>query len=197
MAVGQGPITLFTFSVFLKPVTEDLGIDRGTFSSALGVLSIAAAVVTPLVGRLVDRYGVRIALLPLILLFALATMALSLLQPSLFVLFLLFGLQGVLSACQTPMAYVKTISAWFDRTRGLALGVAQTGVGFGVALVPQLAATLIAGHGWRTAYVGLGGAILVLALLPVALFLRDPPTPRPDDVASVSALDRGVLLADV
>ena len=155
MAVGQGPITLFTFSVFLKPVTEDLGIDRGTFSSALGVLSIAAAVVTPLVGRLVDRYGVRIALLPLILLFALATMALSLLQPSLFVLFLLFGLQGVLSACQTPMAYVKTISAWFDRTRGLALGVAQTGVGFGVAPVPQLAATLIAGHGWRTAYVGL------------------------------------------
>lgn len=196
MTVGQGPITIFTFGVFLKPVTEDLGINRGTFSSAIGILTVAAAVVTPLVGRLIDRFGVRVALLPLILLFAFATMALSLLQPSLLVLYLLFGVQGVLSACQTPMAYVKTISAWFDRTRGLALGVAQTGVGLGVALVPQLAAALIAGHGWRTAYVGLGGAILVLALLPVALFLREPPTLREGDGASASSLGQGVLLAD-
>ncbi|HLZ68256.1 MAG TPA: MFS transporter [Aliidongia sp.] len=192
MTVGQGPITIFTLGVFLKPVTDDLGIDRGTFSSAIGLLTVAAAVVTPFVGRLVDRFGVRTVLLPMILLFALATMALSRLQPSLPVLYLLFGVQGVLSTCQTPTAYVKTISAWFDRTRGLALGIAQTGVGLGVALVPQLAAALIAGHGWRTAYVGLGGAILALALLPVALFLREPPAARWGVVASGA----GVSLAN-
>jgi MFS family permease len=196
MTVGQGPITIFTLGVFLKPVTEDLGIERGTFSSAIGVLTIAAAVVTPFVGRLVDRLGVRVALLPMILLVALATMALSLLQPALLVLYLLFGVQGVLSACQTPTAYVKTISAWFDRTRGLALGVAQTGVGLGIALVPQLAAALIAGHGWRTAYVGLGGAILLLALLPVALFMREPRVSKQRDASDDPIQGLGVPLAD-
>ena len=192
MTVGQGPITIFTLGVFLKPVTDDLGINRGTFSSAIGPLTVAAAVATPLVGRLVDRFGVRVVLLPMILLFGLATMALSLLQPSLLVLYLLFGIQGVLSACQTPTAYVKTISAWFDATRGLALGIAQTGVGLGVALVPQFAAVLIAGHGWRTAYVGLGWAILALALLPVALFMREPSVVRRGGVAGSA----GVPLAD-
>lgn len=196
MTVGQGPITIFTLGVFLKPVTDDLGINRGTFSSAIGLLTVAAAIVTPFVGRLVDRFGVRVVLLPMILLFALATMALSLLQPSLAVLYLLFGVQGVLSAGQTPTAYVKTISGWFDATRGLALGVAQTGVGLGVALVPQLAAVLIVGHGWRTAYVGLGWAILVLALLPVALFLREPTVPRQSGASGSPSSGQGMPLAE-
>ena len=193
MTVGQGPITIFTLGVFLKPVTDELGINRGTFSSAIGLLTVSAALVTPFVGRLVDRFGVRVVLLPMILLFAFATMALSLLQSSLLLFYLLFALQGALSASQTPTAYVKTISAWFDTTRGLALGIAQTGVGLGVALVPQLAALLIAGHGWRTAYLGLGGAILVLALLPVALFLREPPAATRGGAASAGP---GMPLAD-
>ncbi len=177
MIVGQGPITVFTLGVFLKPVTEALGITRGTLSSTVGLLTFIAAIVTPLMGRLIDRFGARVVLLPMIGLFAVTTMALSLLQASVFLLYLLFGLQGVFSAGQTPTAYVKTISAWFDKERGLALEIAQAGVGLGVALVPQLAAYLIHSYGWRTAYIGLGIAVLVLAFLPVALVIREPPMP--------------------
>jgi MFS family permease len=177
MIVGQGPIAIFTLGVFLKPVTEALGISRGTLSSTVGLLTFIAAIVTPFMGRLIDRLGARVVLLPMIGLFALTTMALSLLQASVLLLYLLFGLQGVFSAGQTPTAYVKTISAWFDKERGLALGIAQAGVGLGVALVPQLAAYLIQSQGWRTAYVGLGIAILALAFLPVALVIREPPMP--------------------
>ncbi|HLI13492.1 MAG TPA: MFS transporter [Alphaproteobacteria bacterium] len=178
MIVGQGPITIFAFGVFLKPVTEALGVSRGTLSSTVGLLTFVAALVTPLMGRMIDRFGVRAVLLPIIGLFALATMALARLQASLPLLYLLVGLQGLFSAGQTPTGYVKAISAWFDRKRGLALGIAQAGVGLGVAAVPQLAAYLIRVQGWRAAYVGLGVAILVFAFLPVALLIREPPTPR-------------------
>jgi predicted MFS family arabinose efflux permease len=57
----------------------------------------------------------------------------------------------------------------------MALGFAMAGVGLGVALVPQYATLLIAAYGWRTAYVGLGIAIVCFALVPVACCLREPP----------------------
>jgi MFS family permease len=76
---------------------------------------------------------------------------------------------------QTPIPYAAVITHWFDSHRGIALGLATAGVGLGVALIPQLAASLIGHFGWRWAYVGLGIAVVVLAWLPVVLFVRDPP----------------------
>jgi cyanate permease len=67
------------------------------------------------------------------------------------------------------------IAQWFDRQRGLALGIGTAGVGLGVALMPQVAARLIDAVGWRLAYVGLAVAVLLIAYPPVTLFLREPP----------------------
>jgi hypothetical protein len=57
----------------------------------------------------------------------------------------------------------------------LALWVGMAGVGLGVALMPQLAALLIADFGWRMAYVGMAVAVVIFAFVPVALFVREPP----------------------
>jgi MFS family permease len=54
------------------------------------------------------------------------------------------------------------------------LGVATAGVGVGVALIPQLAAFLIDRLGWRAAYFGLAISVVVLAWLPVLIFVREP-----------------------
>ena len=59
LLVGAGPINVFTFGVFLKPITEDLGLSRGTFSMALTVHAAIAAIVLPIIGWLVDRWGAR------------------------------------------------------------------------------------------------------------------------------------------
>jgi len=91
------------------------------------------------------------------------------------VVFLIFCVAGFISGVQTPIPYAAVVSHWFDRERGIALGVATAGVGLGVALIPQLAAYLIGHFGWRDAYFGLGLAVIVLAWLPVAIFVRDPP----------------------
>src|SRR5436305_11192429 len=89
--------------------------------------------------------------------------------------FLIFAITGVVGGIGTPIPYAAVITQWFDRQRGLALGIGIAGVALGVAIVPQLAAALIAAFGWRTAYLGLGIAILVIAFIPVAVFLREPP----------------------
>ena len=86
----------------------------------------------------------------------------------------MFALAEMTSAIQTPLGYAKAISAWFDRRRGLALGIAMSGVGLGAFVVPQLAERLIERVGWRGAYVSLGLLTLVIAFPAVALWIREP-----------------------
>jgi len=176
LIVGGGAINVFAFSVFLKPITAELGVGRAVFSSALTLHAALAALSCPLIGWLVDRWGARRVMIPGLIVYALATACYALIQASPFAItFLIFAVTGVVGGVGTPIPYAAVITQWFDRQRGLALGIGIAGVGLGVALVPQLAAALIATFGWRIAYLGLAIAVLVIAFLPVAIFLREPP----------------------
>ena len=176
LLVGAGPVNVFTFGVFLKPITEDLGLSRGAFSAALTFHAAIAAIALPVVGWLVDRWGARRIMLPGLFLYALATASYGLIQASpLLLTFLIFALTGLVGGVQSPIPYAAVIAQWFDRERGLALGIGTAGVGLGVAIVPQIAALLIDAAGWRLAYAGLAVAVLLVAFPPVALFLREPP----------------------
>ncbi|NSL21303.1 MFS transporter [Agrobacterium tumefaciens] len=174
LIVGNGPILQFAYGVFLRPLTEEFRVDRATLSTAILVGFIATGLSTLVVGRLVDRYGIRAVVLPSIVLFALSIAALSLSPASPAFFIALYGVAGVFAGGQTPLPYAKAVAGSFDRRRGLALGIAMTGVGIGTILIPQLAQYLISLLGWRGAYVGLGMAVFLIAFPPVYLFLRDP-----------------------
>jgi MFS family permease len=139
LIVGNGPIVFFTFGLFLGPVTKEFGWDRATFSSSLLVGHGCAAAAYPFLGRAIDRYGIRRVSLTSIVLFALSLASLSLTPPSPAVFIAMAGLVGLLSAGQAPLPYAKAVSSWFDERRGLALGIAMTGIGIGATLVPQFA----------------------------------------------------------
>jgi predicted MFS family arabinose efflux permease len=83
-------------------------------------------------------------------------------------------LKSLCSNGQSPVAYGFVVANWFDRHRGLALGIAMSGVGLGTSIIPPVAAYLIGAFGWRWAYLGLGSVILVLAFFPVFFFIHDP-----------------------
>lgn len=196
LIVGAGSINIFAFGVFLKPVSDDLGVSRGTLSAAVFLSSILTACGSPILGTMIDRWGIRVVMLPAIALFALVTAAFSMLSADPAVLFVLYGLSGLVGSGQTPIAYSKAVSAWFDKERGLALGIAMAGVGLGTAIIPQLAERLVLHFGWRMAYVGLGAAIFVLAFLPVAAVMREPH--ERDRAAAPAAVfrARGLTLAE-
>jgi len=198
LIVGQGSINVFAAGVFLKPVAQELGFGRGDISTAIGLSSVVTALTVPFFGRLVDLFGVRLMLLWSITLFAIATAAISFLTSSTVVLYLLFAISGVTAVGQTPTAYCKVITAWFDQRRGLALGLALAAVGLGTALIPQLSNALIEHFGWRIGYVGLGAAIFGLAFLPVALFVREPamPTDAPSPNSAGKIADPGIGFAE-
>ena len=174
LIVGNITIYQFSFSVLIKPITTEFGWSRGMASSAILVAALFAAIGTPIVGWLIDRHGIKRITLGAIVLFGLATMSMSVVSSSYALFIALFAVLGLFSAGQAPLPYAKAISATFDAKRGLALGIAMTGVGIGAALMPRIAQELNQSIGWRGAFIGLGLTVMVIALPAVAIFLREP-----------------------
>jgi MFS family permease len=176
LLVGSGPILIFSSGVFLKPVSAELGVTRGDLSSALFLAAICTAIACPILGWFLDRFGTRRVMIPGVILYALVVAGFGLMRTHpVFVIPLIYALVGLVGAVQTPIPYAAVVAQWFDRQRGLALGIATAGVGLGVVVLPPFLALLINDFGWRNAYFGLGLAVLLLAWLPVALFVREPP----------------------
>jgi len=171
---STGPLVQFSFGVFVKPVAEALHTSRAQVSLALFLALALTGLLTPLAGRLVDRFGVRRFGVPTIVLFALSFAMIGLASTSIGTFMACYALLGIFGAGQTPLIYAKAVASAFDARRGLALGFAMAGVGVGTAVVPAAAQHLISALGWRTAYVVLGAATLGIATPSVALLLREP-----------------------
>lgn len=173
MIVGNSPMMLFTFGLFLKPVTSEFGWNRTTFAGAIFASQAFGALSLPIVGRLIDRHGIRRITLVFIVFFCAATALLSQTR-SAGPFILLYGIAGLAGSGRGPVAYTKAISAWFESRRGLALGIAMTGLGIGATVVPLITRFLIASFGWRHAYIGLAAITFVVSFPTVALFVREP-----------------------
>ncbi len=173
--VSFGSMLVFTFSVFLKPLSAEFGWSRESISTAFGIAAITVAVCSPPLGRLLDRYGPRPIILPCMIVFGLAFMSLSMLTPSLVHLYATFVVLGVVGNGTTQMGYSRAVSTWFTRRRGTALAWVVGGVGVGSMVFPRLAQLIIDSRGWRSAYLVLGLLILVLGVPLTALFVRERP----------------------
>lgn len=174
--VGPGPAVIFTVNVFMVPVTTQLHWTRGMFSSALLASAVVSPIATPVFGHLLDRFGIRRVALPAAVVYALALCSEALIQPNSFwAVFIIVGASAGFGACLGPIVYSKSITAWFDRERGIALGIATCGVGLGTLLLPELATHFIAAFGWRIAYVAIGVTTFILAFSMIAIFVREPP----------------------
>jgi predicted MFS family arabinose efflux permease len=174
MFVAQGPVILYTLGLFIKPLNQEFGWDRASISAAGGIAAIVSAITIPFVGSLIDRWGVRTVLLPIVVLCGSSVALIALTPKSIVVFMLLFAITGVLGSGQGPLGYAKCVSAWFDDRRGLALGITMSGIGLGAALIPQYTQFLIGHLGWRAAYAGLGLLTVVVAFPAVFLFIREP-----------------------
>jgi MFS family permease len=174
ITVSFGSLVIFTFGVFLKPLSAQFGWSRAEISLAFTLTALMVAIFSPFIGRLVDRVGARKVLLPCVAVYGAAFCCLALVK-TLAGLYAIYILLGVVGNGTTQLCYARVISAWFDRRRGLALATMMAGVGAGAIGIPPLATWLIEAYGWREAYLLLGGSVFVLGMIPAALWLRETP----------------------
>ena len=174
--VSLTPAVHATFGLFLVPLSQAFGWKRASISAVLGIVALACAVTYPIAGRYADRHGARAMILAGTVGLATAVGLLALTSGSLMQFYLDFALIGVAGALPSSALFSKVVSDWFDRDRGLMLGIsAGGGNGVGSTLVPILAAAVLSTYGWRWAYLAVGLAVLLVGL-PVLLWgLHDPP----------------------
>lgn len=175
LTVSYGPIVLATFGVFSLPLQREFRWNRAELSAAVSLATLLVALAQPLCGRLVDRWGARRVVLWSLLSFGGTLLALSTVRGHLAEVYLGYALLGLFGAGTTPVPYSRVLSRWFERRRGVALGLSLAGFGVGMLVMPVLASALIAHVGWRGAYRALG-ALIVGGIVPVvwALFKEDP-----------------------
>src|SRR4030042_1356507 len=120
----------YSFGVFFKPVLTDFGWSRAATAGALSLYMVAHGISSVFMGGLADKYGARRPAMAGGVLFGLAMVLLSRLS-AIWQLYVLWGLAaGVATgAMYAPLA--ATISKWFTKKRGSALGVMTSGIGTG------------------------------------------------------------------
>jgi MFS family permease len=142
----------------------------------LHLLTVAAS--APLAGWLIDRHGSRKIILLATSLFGSILLLNKPLVANLGQFYLFNIALGLVGTGVGPLPYGRVVSLWFDRSRGLALGLMMVGIGSGAIVMPSLAQWLIAKFGWHSAYIVLGSAVVFIALPVVAGLLRE----RPEDM---------------
>ena len=174
LAVSPAPIAFYSIGVLMQPLSEAYGWSRSEISLAATLLTIAIVLTTPVIGILVDRAGPKKVLIPSILGFALCLFALSF-AATLAAFHILYFFMGVICAGANSLAYMRLLSYWFDRRRGLVVGIAAAGMGIGFSIVPVFTQFLVDQGGTGSAYVGLSLLVLCAGLPIVAFIVRDTP----------------------
>lgn len=173
IGLGLSPMPFYTMGVFAPHLVKAFGWSISQIMAGLSVTTLMVLWAAPVAGMLAVRWGVRKVALISLPLFGLAFMALSLSTGSLTQFYLSWALVAVLGAGTLPITWTKAVNHWFDRSKGLALGMSMTGTGlFGIVSKPYLA-WVIGAYGWRAGYVGLGLLPILIALPTAFLLFRD------------------------
>lgn len=199
--VGVGFITLgaafgvwYSFSVFILAIINEFGWSRAATSSIFSAFIFSQALMNLVTGHLQDRFGPRVVIPAGTVVLALA-LSLTSRSQTLWQFCIAYGIFAGIGVSLLGFAsHAAFIPRWFERSRGLAVGIAMSGIGFGMLVVIPLVEQAISAWGWRTAYLCLAAMILlVVGPLNLLLARRSPQDLglHPDGDAEAGAPPKG------
>src|SRR5262245_11696603 len=177
VTMGIGVNALTVFPPLFPPILDEFGWPRGLTAGAFSFGFLVSGVLGPVLGRLIDRRGPRAVMLRGGAMVG-AGLGLAPLVTAPWHLYLTLGvLVADGTVCLGYTGHALFMPSWFVRRRGLAIGIAFSGVGVGsIAILPWMQ-RLIEGYGWRMACLAMA-ALVVVTLAPLYLLTRR----RPEDM---------------
>jgi len=179
---------MYSFSVFFVALLKEFGWSRSVTAGAFSLFWILHGIIGPFVGNLVDRWSARWVFLIGSLLLG-AGLALCSCIDSWWQLYLFFSVISAVGVGSTGWVPNSTVILnWFEKKRGLAMGIISAGVGMGIFACVPAAQHLINAVGWRVTY-RLMAFIIPLSIMAMAiLFLKKRPRPIPSNEAQQETL---------
>ncbi|MFQ7474156.1 MAG: MFS transporter, partial [Anaerovoracaceae bacterium] len=161
-------------SVFVLPVTADLGFERGDWMTYMVILSLSCVVFSPVLGKLMGKGRLKMWVALSCLLGFIGYIGFSRAE-SLAAFYIFAVVLGIGFAGTAPMPVSILINKWFGgKVRGTATGIAFLGSGLGGMILSPILNFIITGSGWRMGYVALGIVFIILMVL-VLLLINDNP----------------------
>ena len=177
VTTGLGVNARTAFSLLFPPILDEFGWDRGITAGAFSFGFLVSAVLSPSLGRLMDRRGPRFVMEMGVGLVAAGLLLAPLIRQPWHLYATLGLLVGGGSVCLSYTGQSLYLPRWFVRRRGLAMSLAFAGVGVGSIILLPSVQSIIGRSGWRTACVVMGLLVLVV-LAPLNLLLER----RPEDL---------------
>jgi OFA family oxalate/formate antiporter-like MFS transporter len=163
----------YSFGIFFKSIESEFGLTRAVTSAVFSTQMVLGGLFAIIGGWAIDRYGPRIVLFLMGIFTGLGLLLTS--QTSLpWQLFITYSLLLSLGVSAIYVVLMTTVSRWFDKRRGLALGIASSGAGLGQVIMAPLATFLISSFDWRMAYLFIGLIAWSIVLPLSRLLKRDP-----------------------
>ncbi len=179
IGLGLSPVPFYEIGILAPELVKAF---QWTFADIMGgvfFLMVGVVVMAPLIGRLADRFGVRVVTLTSIVGFSLSLSLFAFQTGSLPVYYATWFLMAVAGAGTLPITWTRTVNQSFEIHKGLALGVVLAGSGISSFLLKPAVAWIMVDYGWQGGFLLLA-ALPVLIAFPLAWFFFHP---APVDVA--------------
>ncbi|WP_077328847.1 MFS transporter [Virgibacillus siamensis] len=173
VGLGKGALNNVA-SLFLTPITEDLGVGMGELTLYFSVSAVITMVFLPIGGKLMAKFNTRLVLIVAVILQAGAFALFGVMQ-SVWGWYLMAIPLAVGGVFITVIAGPVLINQWFKKKNGLALGILSAAGGAVGAIAQPVVGGLIAGQGWRTSYFIVGLAVMIIAVPIIFLIVRQSP----------------------
>lgn len=166
-------LTTYSTGLFMQPLGAEFGWNRSQITAGLSIAAFASVPLGPVVGAMIDRWGVRILAVVGLLLTGAAVSMFSLANGSMTQWLALWTFYAIVATGIKSTVWTASVTGTFTAARGLALGAVMCGAAAAQVVTPPLTRWLIDSFGWRMAYVGLGAGWGSVALIIVLLFFFD------------------------
>jgi len=170
VGLGTTGLPIYTTGQFIRPLGAAFGWSRGATAGGLIFLTIGNVLMAPIIGGLIERFGVRRVAMTAQCGLCIGYFSLTLNNGSLVGWYAGWAVLAVLGAGTSPIVWTRAVASWFERSRGLALGLTLCGTGVVAVIGPGLIGGIVAAYGWQAGFHVLSGAQILIGL-PVVFFL--------------------------
>jgi MFS family permease len=168
-----GGIGYYTFGAFFTPLVNEFGWNRAQISLSMSIMGLIG-LAGPLFGIWVERFGARRTMMLGALVMGLSFACLGF-TSSLYYFYAVYFVVAIGQMAILHIPVLTLVSQWFEKRRGLAMGVSVAGLGLGGMIMLPFSAYLISLLGWQWTYRILGMAICLVLLPLIALIVRNSP----------------------
>lgn len=172
--VGLASMVYYSTGIWIRPWQEEFGWTRAEIGFQQSISVVVMMLLAPLVGRLIDRYGLRRVTALCLLGYGLFLAVFPYMSGALMVLYALSFGYAIFGVGTTGIAFTRAVNAFFIKNRGLALGICLTSTGIMAFAMPRFMTPYVAENGWRAGF-WVMFAIVMVSVPVVYFLLRDAP----------------------